>query len=88
MFIKAISKLEADEQAKYRSQYAWFSKKVLKALDDSGLQVISVDAQPYDPGMAVIPLNLEDFEADDFYILNKQWNLLYFAQNRARKKSL
>lgn len=65
VFIKAIGKLEVDEQAKYNSQYAWFSKKVLKALDDSGLRVISVDGQPYDPGMAVTPLNLEDFEADD-----------------------
>ena len=34
-------------------------------MDDSGLSVISVDGQPYDPGMAVTPLNLEDFEADD-----------------------
>ena len=65
VFVKAISKLEVDEQTKYSSQYAWFSKKVLKALDDSGLRVISVDGQPYDPGMAVTPLNLEDFEAND-----------------------
>lgn len=65
VFVKAISKLEVDEQTKYSSQYAWFSKKVLKALDDSGLRVISVDGQLYDPGMAVTPLNLEDFEADD-----------------------
>ena len=65
VFVKAIGKLDVDDQAKYSSQYAWFSKKVLKALDDSGLRVISVDGQLYDPGMAVTPLNLEDFEAHD-----------------------
>lgn len=65
VFVKAISKLEVDEQTKYSSQYAWFSKKVLKALDESGLRVIGVDGQLYDPGMAVTPLNLEDFEEDD-----------------------
>ena len=65
VFAKAISKLEVDERNKYSSQYAWFSKKVLKALDDSGLRVIGVDGQLYDPGMAVTPLNLEDFEAND-----------------------
>lgn len=65
VFVKAIGKLDVDDQTKYSSQYAWFSKKVLKALDDSGLRVISVDGQLYDPGMAVTPLNLEDFEAHD-----------------------
>ena len=65
VFVKAIGKLEVDERTKYSSQYAWFSKKVLKALNDSGLRVISVDGQPYDPGMAVTPLNLEDFDTDD-----------------------
>ena len=65
VFNKAISKLELDDQNKYSSQYAWFSKKVMKALDDSGLRVISVDGQLYDLGMAVTPLNLEDFETDD-----------------------
>jgi molecular chaperone GrpE (heat shock protein) len=65
VFAKAVSKLEVDEQNKYHSQYAWFSKKVLKALNDSGFKVISVDGQLYDPGIAVTPLNLDDFEADD-----------------------
>ena len=71
VFAKAISKLELEEQAKYTSQFAWFSKKVSKSLEDSGLRVVSLDGQLYDPGMAVTPLNLEDFEADD---------ILYVAQ--------
>ena len=65
VFDKAISKLDADERIKYERQYAWFSKKVSKAIDDSGLRVVDVDGKTYDPGMAVTPLNLEDFEADD-----------------------
>lgn len=71
VFAKAVGKLEAEEQARYNSQYAWFSKKVLKALEDSGLRVISADGQNYDPGMAVIPLNLEDFEANDNLYVEK-----------------
>lgn len=64
-FMKAISKLDFTEQNKYMSQFSWFSKKVVKALDDIGLKIINVDGQLYDPGMAVTPLNIEDFEADD-----------------------
>lgn len=70
VFEKAISKLEIDEQNKYISQYKWFSKKVYKALDEANLRLLSVDGQLYDPGMAITPLNLDDFEADDqLYIL-------------------
>ncbi len=65
VFTKAISKLDMEEQSKYSSQYAWFSKKVAKALDGAGLRVVSVDGQQYDPGMAITPLNLDDFETDD-----------------------
>lgn len=71
VFVKVIGKLGVDEQVKYSSQYAWFSKKVLKALDDAGLRVISVDGQTYDPGMAVTPLNLDDFEVDDVLIVEQ-----------------
>ena len=43
----------------------------MKALDDSGLRIVDLDGQPYDPGMAVTPLNIEEFETDD---------VLYVAQ--------
>lgn len=70
VFERAISKLEMDEQNKYLSQYKWFSKKVYKALEEANLRLLSVDGQLYDPGMAVTPLNIDDFEADDqLYIL-------------------
>ena len=71
VFNKAMSKLEIEEQKKYNSQFASFTKKVMKALDDSGLRIINLDGQPYDPGMAVTPLNIEEFETDD---------VLYVAQ--------
>ncbi|MGM9553505.1 MAG: hypothetical protein ACI3V2_04315 [Faecousia sp.] len=71
VFLKAISKLDAEEQSKYASQFAWFSKRVTKALDKAGLRLVTADGQLYDPGMAVIPLNLEEFKTDD---------ILYVAQ--------
>ena len=65
VFEKAISKLTADEKNKYMSQFAWFSKKVTKALDDAAIRVLSLEGQLYDPGMSVTPLNLDDFGVDD-----------------------
>ena len=71
VFVKVINKLDIEEQNKYNSQYAWFSKKVLKALADAGLRVINIDGQRYDIGMAVTPLNLEDFAADEVLYVEK-----------------
>ena len=70
VFEKAISKLDIDERNKYVSQYAWFSKKVYKALDEANLKLLNIEGQLYDPGMAVTPLNIDDFDADDqLYVL-------------------
>ena len=67
VFEKAISKLDIDERNKYVSQYAWFSKKVYKALDEANLKLLNIEGQLYDPGMAV---NIDDFDADDqLYVL-------------------
>ena len=69
VFSKAISKLDADEQGKYMSQFAWFSKRVDKAVDSAGLRILDVKGQLFDPGMAVTALNIEDFDtADELYI--------------------
>ena len=65
VFEKAVSKLEIDEQGKYMSQYSWFSKKVFKALEESNLKLLNIEGQLYDPGMAVTPLNIDDFDAED-----------------------
>ena len=65
VFEKAISKLEMDERNKYISQYTWFSKKVIKALESANLRIMNVEGQAYDAGMAVTPLNIDEFEADE-----------------------
>lgn len=65
VFENAISKLEIEERNKYQSQFAWFSKRVYKALDDANLKILNLDGQIYDPGMAVTPINIDDFECDD-----------------------
>ena len=70
VFEKAIGKLDIDEQNKYLSQYAWFSKKVYKVMDEADLKIINLEGQLYDPGMAVTPLNIDEFNGDDsLYIL-------------------
>lgn len=65
VFEKAISKLDASEQSKYLSQFAWFTKKVTKAIEELNFRVLNMEGQLYDPGMAVTPLNIDEFDTED-----------------------
>ena len=65
VFDKAMSKLEAGESSRYIGQFNWFIKKVESALKTAGMRIVDVEGQPYDIGMALSPLNIDDFDADD-----------------------
>ena len=69
--IKITTKLDAGEQARYISQFSWFTKKIEEFLEDAGLRVVNVEGHSYDPGLAVTPLNIEDFKSDDTLIVNQ-----------------
>lgn len=65
VFDKAMSKLDAGESARYTGQFNWFIKKVEAALKTAGMRIVDIEGQPYDVGMALSPLNIDDFEPDD-----------------------
>lgn len=65
VFEKVVGKLDLEERGKYMSQFSWFSKKVYEALEEMNLKLLDVDGRLYDPGMAVTPLNIDDFEPDE-----------------------
>lgn len=65
VFERMLSKMDPMQAERYANQYAWFLKKVDAALVGAGLRMVSVEGQPFDPGMAVTPLNIDDFDAQD-----------------------
>jgi len=64
-------KLDAGEQARYRSQFRWFIKKVEESLAEAGLRIVNVEGHPFDPGIAATPLNIEEFEASDSLMVDQ-----------------
>ena len=52
LFGKVVSKLDAGESGRYANQLRYFQKKVEESLESSGLKLVNVEGQPYDPGMA------------------------------------
>ncbi|MFN9473611.1 hypothetical protein [Acidovorax sp.] len=65
LFGKLASKLDAGESGRHLKQLRYFQKKREEILGSSGLTLVNVEGQPYDPGMAASALNLGDFGPDN-----------------------
>lgn len=65
LFSRVVSKLDAGEAGRYVNQLRYFQKKVQENLDASGLKLVNVEGQPFEPGMAATALNIEDFGLED-----------------------
>lgn len=71
VFTRLLSKLDAGEAQRYANQARYFLKKVDDGLDGFGLRIVSLEGQPYDPGMAVSALNIGDFGPDDVLVIDQ-----------------
>lgn len=71
VFERGITQLNAARAKRHTNQLQLFLKKTEESLEDVGLRIVNVEGQPYDPGMAATPLNIEDFEPDDHLVVNQ-----------------
>ena len=71
VFERGITQLNAARAKRHTSQLQLFVKKTEESLEDVGLRIVNVEGQPYDPGMAATPLNIEDFESDDHLVVDQ-----------------
>ena len=71
VFERMLTKLEVGEQQRYKNQLRWFEKKLEEFMAQVGWQIVDVEGQPFDPGMAATPLNIEDFESEDSLMVNQ-----------------
>lgn len=65
LFTRVISKLDDGEQARYANQMRFFQKRIDIAAEVAGARIVTIEGQPFEPGMAASPLNLEDFADGD-----------------------
>ena len=71
LFHRLLTKLDAGEQGRYRSQFQWFQRKLEESLTDAEMSIVNVEGQPFDPGVAATPLNIEEFKSDDSLIVDQ-----------------
>ena len=71
LFSRVVNKLDAGEAGRYVNRLRYFQKKVEESLDASGLKLVNVEGQPFDPGTAASALNIGDFGADDQLLVDQ-----------------
>ena len=71
LFSKLLTKLDAGESQKYHNQFKYYLNQLDANLEKIECKLVNLDGQPFDPGMAVSPINLEDFAPDDPLIIEQ-----------------
>ena len=71
IFDRLLTKMDASEQKRCRSQLRWFMKNVDEFLEQVDLRIVSVEGHAYDPGVAATPINIEDFDSEDSLIVDQ-----------------
>lgn len=62
---KAIKKLDMDDQKRIANRYSWFSRKIDDMMNEIGMRMILYEKVPYDVGMPITPINIDEFGSDD-----------------------
>ena len=86
LFLRAVSKLDAGESARYLSQLRYFLKRVEEGLAASNLKIADVEGQLYDPGMAATALNVADFGENDRLIVDQMLEPIIMGPEGLRKE--
>jgi hypothetical protein len=70
-FGRVITRLDAGETARYANQIRYFQKRLEDSMESSGLKLVNIEGQAFDPGMAVSALNLGDFAPEDDLLVDQ-----------------
>ena len=59
--MRSAEEMDVMDADRFLNQYDWFARKIQAVMEEAGLWTVDLTGQLYEPGMAVTPLNLEDF---------------------------
>ena len=71
LFARLLQQLATEDRSRYRGQLYWFQEKLNEALRDAGMKIVTIEGHPFDPGLAVTPLNAGDFGAEDALVVDR-----------------
>ena len=80
MLDRVFAKLHRLDEERYRRQVTWFAKKVDASLQDTGLRIVQIEGQPFDPGIAATGLNLAEFDDDESLVVDQMIEPIVMGQ--------
>ena len=86
LFDRLVSKLDAGEGSRYVNQLRYFQKKLEDSLEASGMKIVNVEGQPFDPGIAASAINIGDFGPDDVLLVDQMVEPIIMGAEGLRKQ--
>ena len=86
LFARVVNKMDAGEGSRYVNQLRYFQKKVEESLDGSGLKLVNVEGQQFDPGMAASAINIGDFGPDDVLLVDQMVEPIIMGPDGLRRQ--
>jgi hypothetical protein len=86
LFSRLVSKLDAGEGSRYVNQLRYFQKKLEDSLSASGLKLVNVEGQIFEPGIAASALNIGDFGPDDSLLIEQMVEPIIMGPDGLKKQ--
>jgi len=86
LFSRLVNKLDAGEGSRYVNQLRYFQKKLEDSLNSSGLKLVNVEGQMFDPGIAASALNIGDFGPDDSLLIEQMVEPIIMGADGLKKQ--
>lgn len=71
LFLQALAKLDAGDNARFAGQHRYFVRRVDECLAAAGLRFVTLEGEPYLTGTAARPLNLAEFGPDEDLVVDQ-----------------
>lgn len=71
LFQRVLLKLDPGEANRYAGQHRYHVRRLEENLQAVGMQIVNLEGQPYNPGVAAAALNLSEFGSEDELIVEQ-----------------
>ena len=85
LFMRLLQRVEPVDQQRYAAQLRFFLSTLEESIATAELNLVNLEGQPFDAGMAATPLNLADFAAGDTLVVDQMLEPIIMGSGRILK---
>ena len=85
---KVVGKMDPMEGERFARQYSYFATRVDHAAAAAGLTCLDLTGQPYDVGMAVQAMNIDEFDEDEPLVIRRMIEPVIMCGGRVMKTGM